>query len=122
MVWTLVMIYATLFVVVFVQQMREHGSAQAAHRTRLLAQLKEAEGRHLVLVRYGPQYPRSPFIEWVYNDADIDGAKVVWARDMDSAHNHELLEYFKDRHVWLVKLEKGYSSPKLVPYHLESSW
>jgi hypothetical protein len=117
MVWTLVMIYATVFVIAFAQQMRDHRSAHPSHRARILAQLKEAEGRHLVLVRYGPRYPRSPFIEWVYNDADIDSAKVVWAREMDSAHNSKLLEYFKDRHVWLVDLEDGDSSPKLVLYH-----
>jgi hypothetical protein len=120
MLWTLVMLYVTVFVMAFAQQMQDHWSTQPSHRARILAQLKEADGYHLVLVRYGPQYPRSPFIEWVYNDADIDSAKVVWARDMDSAHNHKLLEYFKDRHVWLVKLEEGYSSPKLVPYHLGS--
>jgi hypothetical protein len=37
--------------------------------------------------------------EWVYNAADIDFAKIVWARDMGAAQNQELLNYFHDRHV-----------------------
>jgi hypothetical protein len=39
---------------------------------------------------------------------------VVWAREMDAAHNRKLLEYFKDRQVWLV--EEDHVPPKLVPY------
>ena len=54
--------------------------------------------------------------EWVYNEADIDGAKVVWAREIDSAQNRKLFDYFKDRHVWLVEVGEGRSSPELSPY------
>jgi hypothetical protein len=45
--------------------------------------LKEEQGRHLVIVRYGPRH--SEHDEWVYNEAEIDGARVLWARDMDAA-------------------------------------
>jgi sugar lactone lactonase YvrE len=52
--------------------------------------------------------------EWVYNDAVIDQAKVVWARDMSQAENQELFAYFKDRQVWVVDPD---STPaKLLPY------
>jgi hypothetical protein len=57
-----------------------------------------------VIVRYGPAHSFEK--EWVCNEADIDSAKVVWAREMDSAQNRKLLEYFKDRHVWLVEVGK----------------
>jgi hypothetical protein len=56
----------------------------------------------------------------VYNAADIDNAQVVWAREMDMVQNRKLLEYFKDRHVWLAEVDNNAMSPKLVPYPRES--
>jgi len=82
-----------------------------SHRARILTHLRQTGGRHLVIVRYGPD--KSPHDEWVYNEADIDGAQVVWAREMDAAQNRELMEYFKDRQVWL--LEANADPPRLVP-------
>ena len=81
-------------------------------RARIEEQLEKQQGRHLVIVRYGPQHdPRS---EWVYNKADIDGLKVVWAREMAPHENEELIRYFKDRKVWLV--EPDATPPRLAPY------
>jgi hypothetical protein len=114
MVWTMLMICFASFVVAFAQQMAAQRSAQLLPRARILAQLKAAEGRHLVIVRYGPRPPL--FRDWVYNEADIDGAKVVWAREMDMAQNRKLLEYFKDRHMWLVEVDMEHVSPVLTPY------
>jgi len=70
-------------------------------RARLLKQLQGETGRHLVLVRYQPSH--NILEEWVYNGADIDGSKVVWARDMGPEKNRELLDYYKDRRAWLVE-------------------
>jgi hypothetical protein len=52
----------------------------------------------------------------VYNEADIDRAKVVWARDMGPEKNQELLAYYKDRRVWLVEPDKPPVNP--MPYPL----
>jgi hypothetical protein len=41
-------------------------------------------------------------LQWIYNDADIDASRVVWARDMGPQANESLLEYFHDRTIWLV--------------------
>jgi len=70
-------------------------------RARVLKQLEDTPGDHLVIVRYLPGHD---FIldEWVFNNSDIDGSKVVWARDMGPEKNAELLQYFKNRRAWLV--------------------
>ena len=39
----------------------------------------------------------------MYNGADIDKSKVVWAQEMGPASNLELLQYFRDRSAWLVQ-------------------
>ncbi len=81
-------------------------------RARLLRQMQEQPSRQLVIVRYGPHH--DVHAEWVYNDADIDHAKVVWARDMGMDDNQELLQYFRDRKVWL--LEADTPAPQLRNY------
>ncbi|HEV8048917.1 MAG TPA: hypothetical protein VGP35_14370 [Terriglobales bacterium] len=81
-------------------------------RARILHSLENTPGQHLIIVRYGLSHQSDP--EWVYNAAEIDAAKVVWARDMGEQNNLELLQYFKDRNVWL--LEPDESPPKLSPY------
>ena len=75
----------------------------SADRSRLLARLTLQEGKQLVIVRYGREHDCSE--EWVYNEADIDRAKVVWARDMGVEQNRELLNYFNDRTAWLLQPE-----------------
>jgi hypothetical protein len=94
-------------------------------RTVILSELEKQPGRQLVLVRYSPtlydlsahskgKWPPSGVWEWVYNGADIDGQRVVWAHDMGPAQNEELIRYFKNRRVWLLFADD--QPPKLVPY------
>ncbi len=70
-------------------------------RTLVLQKLQAEPGKHLVMVRYNED-DLSVHDEWVYNAADIDASKVVWARELDKAQNKKLLEYYKDRKVWLA--------------------
>jgi hypothetical protein len=81
-------------------------------RAEMLQRLERMAGQQLVIVRYAPG--RDPFEEWVYNDADIDHSKVVWARDMDARENEELIKYFKDRHLWLLEADER--PPRLSQY------
>ena len=85
------------------------GAEGNRYREGLLRQLQSLPGNHLVLVRY--LNGNTPSGEWVYNRADIDSAKVVWARDIPGVDLKPLLNYFRDRHVWF--LEAGTSPPKL---------
>ena len=73
-------------------------------RARLLNALEQRPGRHLVIVRYGQGH--SPHQEWVYNRADIDGARVVWARGMNPQADGKLLDSFKDRTVWRLQVDQ----------------
>jgi len=54
----------------------------------------------------------------VYNEADIDGSKVVWARDMSPEENEELIRYFRDRQVWLLEADE--TPPKLSLYPINA--
>jgi hypothetical protein len=74
----------------------------ARSRAALLQRLQQQEGKHLVIVRYGSGH--SYFIEWVHNRADIDNAKVVWARDLGQ-ENQEVIDYFSDRRVWYLNVD-----------------
>ena len=89
-------------------QSKESGAARA----KVAADLAQRPGKALVIVRYSPNH--QPLDEWVYNRADIDNSKVVWAREMDQADNLDLIHYYKDRTVWLIEPD---SHPAIVsPY------
>ena len=72
-----------------------------AERASVEARLGALPGKHLVLVRYSATH--YPADEWVYNGADVETTKTVWARDMDDASNKELFSHYADRDVWLVQ-------------------
>ncbi len=70
-------------------------------RAQVEAELEQLPGPQLAIVRYSAEH--NPSDEWVYNAADIDSSKVIWARGMDDAEDTELIRYYKDRRVWLVE-------------------
>ena len=81
-------------------------------RPRLTRELEARGGKHLVVVRYAPDHDVHQ--EWVYNGADIDGASVVWAREMSKTRNRRLVDHFADRERWL--LEPDLRPIELAPY------
>jgi len=89
-----------------------HATPGLHDRAKLLEQLEALPGQHLVIVRYKPDHDYHT--EWVYNEANIDAAKVVWAREMDLQHNRELMNYFKGRVIWLLEADE--LPPRLSPY------
>jgi hypothetical protein len=90
-----------------------HTSPGNVARAQMLARLAAMDGPQLAIVRYGPKH-RAVMDEWVYNEADIDRSKVVWARDMDAAENDELLRYFSNRRAWLVEADE--EPPRVSAY------
>lgn len=81
-------------------------------RVYVQEQLDQMPGKHLLMVRYSDDH--NIHDEWVYNGADIDGSKVVWARELDPEQNTKLFAYFKDRDVWLV--EPDIDNTEIKPY------
>ena len=86
-------------------------------RARIAERLIAQAGDHLVFVTYDPD-PDYVY-DWVHNDAEIDRSRIVWARDMGAAKNQELIDYFRDRHVWLV--DPLGEQPKLTEYPVAQS-
>jgi hypothetical protein len=80
-------------------------------RARMLRELEESRESHLILVSYARDH--SPHCQWIYNHADIDTAKVVWAWEMGPQADKVLLDYFKERRVWLLRADQ-------FPWHLVS--
>ncbi len=88
-----------------------------APRADILAELSSEPGPQLAIVRYRPDHPPLGN-EWVNNDADLEHARVIWARDMGSELNQELIRRYGARQVWLVEPDE--TPPKLSPYALPS--
>lgn len=89
------------------------GRARAAVET----ELERMPGKQLAIVRYTSDH--NSIDEWVYNAPDIDKSKIIWAREMTPAENRELMQYYKDRKVWLV--QPDLNPAKLSPYPQQSA-
>jgi hypothetical protein len=81
-------------------------------RAKIKAELSHLSGDQLVIVKYAPDH--NYFVEWVYNEADIDKSKVVWARDMGAAENEQVINYFANRKAWI--LDPDAAPPRFLAY------
>jgi hypothetical protein len=87
-------------------------------RANIGRRLEQTPGSHLVIVRYTPSHP--VYREWVYNRAQIEQAKVMWARDLGQECNQRLIAEFTGRTAWLIEPDinptalKPYSAPALT--------
>ena len=80
-------------------------------REAMLENLRREPFKSLVIVEYHPDH--NPNREWIYNEANLSGAKVILARDM-GPRNQELVDYFKDRKAWV--LDADAENPEVEPY------
>jgi hypothetical protein len=107
----------SIFVVAFALYVLQTPTAWATERARILAQLEATPGEHLVIARYAPVH--SPHEEWVWNGADIDASKVVWARSLGPEQDRALLAYFADRRHWSLYADR--EPPTLVEEGIASA-
>ena len=85
-----------------------------SERAQIESSLENLPGKQLVIVRFGPQ--RNDLDQWVYNSADIENSKVIWAQEMDAAEDLDLMHHYRDRKAWLVRMDEEPAS--ISPYHI----
>lgn len=89
-------------------------------RAQIEAKLRSEGGKHLIFVDPYPPGSNNPntvsSYVYVYNEADIDNSKIVWANQLNQTENTKLVDYFGDRKVWLLKLDED-GKPQILPYH-----
>ena len=86
-------------------------------RAAIIERLSRTPGKHLIIVRYPEGY--NVHDDWVFNGAEIDAARLLWARETNPQQNQKLLDYFKDRQIWLIEPEED--NTELIPYPLAAT-
>jgi hypothetical protein len=89
-------------------------SAKPSRPTRIdvLAYLEKQPGSHLVFVTYDDEV--SPHEEWVWNRAEMESSRVIFAHHLGDTKNPELVAAYPGRSVWLVSVSS--SDAGLKPY------
>jgi hypothetical protein len=88
-------------------------SGPTGFRVQVNDRLGSEPGKHLVLVHYLPTHDYLRDI--VYNTPDIDSQKIIWAFDFGPEADRPLLNYYRDRRVWIAQPDGP--SPTLEPYY-----
>lgn len=97
-------IYVVLFVLGARGELRDsEPNPWYRDREKLKQMLAEQPGKHLVVVQYAPDH--SVLDEWVFNGADVNSAKIVWARNMGPKENEKLFRYFSYRRIWVLQAD-----------------
>lgn len=71
-------------------------------------------GRHLIFVRYQPGWDY--LSEWVYNCARLSECPIVFAHDLGTEKDRELLPEFAGRKVWRLETGPALNQTKLKPF------
>ena len=73
-------------------------------KARFTKEMLAMPGDHLVFVK--TKTDELNLFQWIYNLADIDHQRIIWARDLGEERNAQLLHYYAEQHlaktVWLV--------------------
>lgn len=105
------------FALQVVVQIRHPSEPEFSQRQQIISRLMQQSSRHLVIVHYAPDH--NIHNEWVYNRADIDDSEIIWAQDMGEVRNRELLNYYRDRKIWLLAPDKKPMTLNLIQNQLK---
>jgi hypothetical protein len=83
------------------------------NKPRLTAELAKTPGNHLVFVK--AKTDPANLYQWIYNAADLNSARNVWARDLGDAENAQLAASMAGRTVWMV--DPNVTPATLAPYN-----
>jgi len=81
-------------------------------RIAVAHELAGISGPLLVFVRYSARHVYQN--EWVWNQADIDDSRIVFARDLGPEENQKLIQYYPNRRV--LALDPDVDIPQLADY------
>jgi hypothetical protein len=70
-------------------------------RVRVTREVLREPGKQLCLVRYTPGH--EGWQEWVFNGADLQNERLIWARSLDQKTDDAVIAAYPGRTVWLVK-------------------
>lgn len=90
------------------------GSVRGVWRAEIRKRIEREPGKHLVFVHYSSDY--TVHDEWVYNLADLNGAKVLFAHDLGQ-RNPELIAAYPNRATWLATVTTN--AIHLAPYRVD---
>jgi hypothetical protein len=94
--------------------------AWSYRRAALIRSLSALDRSQLVIVRY-PSPDWKVGQEWVYNSAEIDRQRVVFAHDLGAEQDRALLDYYPDRAALLLTFDPVTGKEKLEPYPRDTS-
>ncbi len=86
-------------------------------RQRAVQWLDRIPGKHLVFVRYEARH--NWYDEWVFNDADIDSSRIVFARVCTPESDRALADSMKDRDVWIAQLGATQELARIAPARID---
>lgn len=91
------------------------GANWTIRRADLIRKLSHKDRDQLVIVRYPSPYWRATE-EWVYNGADIDHQRVIFALDLGAEKDPALLEHYPDRTPLLLTFDSTTGQDNVAPY------
>jgi hypothetical protein len=74
-------------------------------RREVVAKMVEQNaGKHLVFVRFGPTCDVHEC--WIYNSAQVEDARIVWARSINEQADDQLRHALPDHSIWDLSIEQ----------------